>query len=56
MSNLENCYTRKILITPENMTHSAFDYYSDLVDPLREFLLGEGLNFYEQNMKGPTIP
>lgn len=52
---VENCYTRKALITPESMTHSTFDYYSDLVDPLREFLQGEGVNFYEQQMKGPVI-
>lgn len=43
---VENCYTRKALITPESMTHSTFDYYSDLVEPLREFLQGEGVNFY----------
>jgi hypothetical protein len=38
------------------MTHSAFDYYSDLSDPLREFLMEEGINFYKQDMKGPQIP
>lgn len=37
------------------MTHIQFDYYSDLVDPLREFLQELGVNFYEQNMMGPSI-
>ena len=36
------------------MSHSSFDYYSDLIDPFRDFLIEEvGMNFYEQNMKGP---
>lgn len=43
---LENCYNRKYLHTPEKMTHSSFDYYQDLIDPLREFLMEEGVNFY----------
>ena len=38
------------------MTHTTLDYYSDLIDPLREFLMEEGINFYEQNMKGPVVP
>lgn len=37
------------------MTHSSFDFYTDLIDPLREFLAEEGINFYEQNMKGPIL-
>lgn len=35
------------------MTHSAFDYYTDLTDPLREFLMEKDINFYKQDMKGP---
>jgi hypothetical protein len=38
------------------MTHASFDYYTDLIDPLREFLQAEGVNFYEQYMQGPTLP
>ena len=38
------------------MTHSQFDYYTDLSDPLREFLMEEGLNFYKQGMNGPQVP
>jgi hypothetical protein len=38
------------------MTHATFDYYSDLIDPLRDFLQDEEINFYEQNMKGPEVP
>ena len=38
------------------MTHSNFDFYSDLADPLREFLMGQGFNFYEPHQKGPVIP
>ena len=37
------------------MTHSSFDYYADLSDPLRDFLMEEGLNFYKQGMKGPQL-
>lgn len=33
--NVENCYTRKCLVSPEQMTHGTFDYYTDLIDPLR---------------------
>lgn len=32
---LELCAAKKYLITPDDMTHSQFDFYSDLADPLR---------------------
>ena len=38
------------------MTHSSFDFYSDLADPLREFLMKNGFNFYEGKQMGPLIP
>ena len=39
------------------MSHSSFDYYTDLIEPLRDFLMEEtGMNFYEQNMNGPELP
>ena len=38
------------------MSHGAFDYYIDLTDPLREFLMEKGINFYKQGMKGPQVP
>ena len=37
------------------MTHSTFDFYSDLADPLREFLMARGFNFYDSGQKGPQI-
>ena len=52
---IENCYSRKELWLSEMMSHTSLDYYGDLIDPLREFLMSEGVNFYEQNMKGPTV-
>jgi hypothetical protein len=38
------------------MTHSTFDYYTDLSNPLREFLLELGLHLYDQGMNGPEMP
>lgn len=37
------------------MTHSAFDFYSDLADPLRDFLMQDDFNFYEQGQNGPIV-
>ena len=37
------------------MTHSNFDFYEDLLDPLREFLMSQGLNFYETDQGGPVV-
>ena len=41
---------------PKDMTHSAFDYYEDFSEPLREFLLSVGINFYSKYGNGPEIP
>lgn len=41
---------------PEDMTHSNFDFYTDLLDPLREFLMAHGFNFYEAGQEGPVVP
>jgi hypothetical protein len=46
---------KQVLISPE-MTHSTFDFYSDLADPLREFLMPNHFNFYEPNQQGPVVP
>ena len=37
------------------MSHSQFDYYTDLSDPLREFLMELGVYFYKQGMNGPQV-
>jgi hypothetical protein len=37
------------------MTHSSFDFYSDLADPLREFLMQDSFSFYEQGQNGPIV-
>lgn len=37
------------------MTHSEFDYCEDFVEPLKEFLLVGGFNFFESDMKGPSM-
>jgi hypothetical protein len=44
------------VLTPAEMTHAEFDFYSDLADPLREFLMHNHFNFYEPNQQGPTVP
>jgi hypothetical protein len=46
---------KQVVISPE-MTHSTFDFYSDLADPLREFLMHNHFNFYEPNQQGPILP
>lgn len=46
---------KKVIYSP-NMTHSDFDFYTDLADPLREFLMENGFNLYESKQEGPTIP
>jgi hypothetical protein len=38
------------------MTHSNFDFYSDLAEPLREFLMAQGFAFYQPQQKGPVLP
>jgi hypothetical protein len=43
------------MISPD-MTHSTFDFYSDLADPLREFLMNNHFSFYEPNQQGPILP
>jgi hypothetical protein len=43
------------MVNPQDMTHSQFDFYSDLADPLREFLMHNHFNFYEPNQRGPSI-
>jgi hypothetical protein len=53
---LENCSADVKTNFPSKMTHGAFDYYIDLTDPLREFLMEKGINFYKQGMEGPQIP
>lgn len=40
---------------PVKMSHSGFDFYSDIADPLREFLMRNKFNFYEGNQGGPVI-
>jgi hypothetical protein len=37
------------------MTHANFDFYTDLADPLREFLMHHHFNFYEPNQRGPQL-
>jgi hypothetical protein len=44
------------VLFPPKMTHSSFDFYSDVADPLREFLMQHKFNFYEPNQKGPIVP
>ena len=41
---------------PKEMSHSSFNYYEDFSDPLREFLLELGINFYSQCGSGPEMP
>lgn len=53
---IELCYQKNQVVVPADMTHSYFDFYSDLADPLREFLMQNRFNFYEPNQKGPVIP
>lgn len=38
------------------MTHSYFDFYTDLADPLRDFLMANHFHFYEPNQQGPILP
>ena len=44
------------MVTPKEMTHSNLDFYSDLADPLREFLMCNGFSFYEPHQEGPQVP
>ena len=46
---------KKKAIYAPNMTHSDFDFYTDLGDPLREFLMENRFNFYEPKQEGPQI-
>jgi hypothetical protein len=55
MINSEICNVVVKTIFPSKMTHSQFDYYTDLSDPLREFLMEHGVHFYKQGMNGPQI-
>lgn len=60
MSNVEICQShgnnQVTVRLPSKMSHASFDYYTDLSNPLREFLLRLRINLYDQNMNGPEMP
>jgi pimeloyl-ACP methyl ester carboxylesterase len=55
---IANCINAKNAkaVYPPNMEHDAFDYYQDVSEPMRKFLLDNNFQLYRQNMKGPVIP